>query len=282
VKEIQVLSDVRLSPDSVELILTHQTMAVEGGELYPVGDATESRVPLLVRRARITFGASADNLAGFVAVAHVQNICLIPFEVTKVALAYRNAEPQKVKIGGRDTEEIGGSYHFIPKDRKQVGPLLPLETKEYYLPAHIADSVLELMHNLPAQNVKVVAYADKDIVGEAPAREALQVFDFARQSRPGSVRLASAAKYMLAGLDVESSERIQSALRDLAMTAPDQRKAYPSLTKVDDELDLLSLPPDFRVLLRLYPQGGLEVVDVIRAAGRKAESPEEDHVDAKA
>ncbi len=32
-KEMQVLTDVRLSPDSTELLLTRQTVRVEGGEL---------------------------------------------------------------------------------------------------------------------------------------------------------------------------------------------------------------------------------------------------------
>jgi hypothetical protein len=280
-KEIEVLVDVRLSPDSADLILTRQTLAIAGGELKAVNDPVESRLSLLVRRARVSLGASADNMMGFVANASVQNTGLIPLEITKVCLDYRYDEPRQVTVQNIEANEIGGELNFVPKDRKRVGPLSPLETRSYFLPTEFMDGVSEMLQTLPITNFKVIAYSDKDAVGEAPGIHLQSFLYLLRPSKFGMVRYGSHVARLLENLDLRSSDNIRSALNSLAHTPVDQWHGYSGLNQVNEGFYFLSVPPDFQILLRQLKPGGIEVRDLIRARGPKAARSAEDSVGAQ-
>ena len=272
-KEIQVITDVSLSPDSAELILARQTLVAEGGQFHPVGDPVESRLSLLVPRVKISFGASDDTMSGFVAVVYVQNVSLFPFEITKVSLSVEYPEPRKVKIGERDAKLIGGAYGFIPKDHNDVGLLLPRGIGEYYLPAHLEEVVRATASALPAMNVKVLVYSGNEVVGEAPASELITFIDLSRQSRPGTVRFSNRVRHPVNGLDAETRDIVHSALHDLAAIDPGEWTNDPRLSNAENDLYFFSLPPDFKILLRPLKQGGIEVLDVIRVGRAKTNWP---------
>ncbi len=222
-------------------------------------------MPLLMRRAAITFGANTDHLNGFAAAAYVKNLSLIPFEVTEVKVESRHPEPKKIKIGDREALEVGGAFHFFAEEREEIGPLfLPRETRTYYLPTKFVDPILELVNSLTAANIKIVAYAGKDAVGEAPVGDLLPFLSMSRQAQAGEVRSTDSVKNMLDSLDVESRDRIQHTLNGLSKTPVNQRTNYPGLFDIDENLHLLSVPPDFKVLIRQFSSGGIQVVDVVR------------------
>ncbi len=87
-KEIEVVVDLRPSPDSPQLILVKQKLAAEGDRLMLVGDPHEECVELGGPRVTIKVAAWADNRTGFVPTAIVSNVGMSPIEVSRVAVVF--------------------------------------------------------------------------------------------------------------------------------------------------------------------------------------------------
>jgi hypothetical protein len=186
--EIDIVVDVRQSPDTAELIVSKQKVAFSG-EARLVGSPVESRVGLMTRKAKVSVFAFAEAGYGFVVAARVKNVSAVPFEVTRVVLKYEYKQPQEARVGAVVVQEVGGSVEFLPRHPDRKGPLQPGEEREYHLPQQMYDGTALMALSLPADRFWLAAYCGTEEVGRLGGEHVRPFFDrvdivFHRRARP--------------------------------------------------------------------------------------------------
>jgi hypothetical protein len=159
VREIEIVLDVRPSPDTPELILVKQKLAAEGNHLKLVGEPHEQRVAMGGPRLVIKFAERADNEVGYVLTAHVTNVGMSPVEISSVAIVF---PPEK---SGPEKTRKQGTRRYLYKPLEPVrGPLFPGHTRTYYLPMELYDVVVYNARKLPPSGYWVAAFIGEEDV----------------------------------------------------------------------------------------------------------------------
>jgi hypothetical protein len=260
-KEIRVVTGVRLSPDTAELIVTEQSFGVSGDEFSPAGETHESRLSLAQRRAQIQIVAPDESMRDFPAAAVVRNTGMVPFEVTGVFLYPHPANlPAPLESALR---AMGPGIGMLLKDRKQPSTIYPQQTREYYLPKGYVRLVGEIIGSQSEEGVSLVAYSGDEILGRCSGTGLLAIIESYLQSQRGDVTFRTPALETFMSLETELRGRLSARLRQLAdMPIPDLISQR-DVTEVEDNVFFLMWPDDFRVLWRL-DSGGVEVIDILR------------------
>jgi hypothetical protein len=261
-----VLVDVRPSPDSPDLVLIRQKLALVDGGWQPVGDPVEEKMPLTARRARITLATSEDMQIGRAVVARVQNIGMVPLDLTKVDLEYRFPIADQKPPTPMNPVETGGSFGLAPRVRRASSVLLPGESREWVLPLDYWANALQQVSLLGPEDYKIVAYAGVDPVAEAPGRLVKPHLDIGPDG-PKGLRMSLLMQNKLLGLDPGVRGRIFEAVRPLQERPPEEWEAAHGVVPVEGGQFFLAVPPDYRVLVRRHRSGAVEVVDVLRQPG---------------
>jgi hypothetical protein len=174
--EINVVVDVRPSPDTAEIIVSKQKVAFNG-EARLVGSPVESRVGLMTRKAKVSIFEFAEIGYGFAVGARVKNVGTVPFEITRVVFEHKFKQPQEVRFRSTVAQEIGGSIDFVPKDRSQTGSLHPGDERDYYLSQAMFDGVALLGISLPPDQFWIAAYNGTEEVGRIGGEYVRPFFD---------------------------------------------------------------------------------------------------------
>src|ERR1700682_2793 len=126
--EIEVVLDIRPSPDAAELIVTKQKVGAEGNNLHLVGGPREERVAMGLPRVQITLGEMPTASFSSDLTANVANVGVSPIEISSVDLVFLED-----RSGNGETAKPGTTkFPFQPAERVN-GPLLPAHTRTYYL-----------------------------------------------------------------------------------------------------------------------------------------------------
>lgn len=264
--EITVLVDVRPSPDSPDLLLVRQKLVIEGGELRLVGVPTEEKMPLAARRAKISMSTSIDMQIGSAAVARVQNIGMVPLDISKVHLEYRYPEAVESPVPALDSA-IGGSFGLIPRERKVSGALLPGESREWVLPLdYYGEALLQEIARLGPGDYKIVAYAGPDAVAEAPGKLVQPHLDIGldRYKSTWGLKMQPHIHHKLIGFDAETRDQIFAELKTLQEKPTEEWSSLPGVIPVEGNRFFLTVPPEYQVLVRRVRRGPVEVLDVLR------------------
>jgi len=174
--EIDVVVDVRQSPDTAELIVSKQKVAFSG-DAHLVGSPVESRVGFMTRKAKVSVFEFAERGYGFVVAARVKNVGTVPFEITSVVFEHKYKQPQEIRLGTVIAQDLGGSINFLPKDQSKTGPLQPGEERAYYLPQSMFEGVALLGIGLPPDQFYLAAYSGTEEVGRLGGEYILPFFD---------------------------------------------------------------------------------------------------------
>lgn len=262
--ELSVLVDVRVSPDSPELVLVRQTLAVVDGELRLMGEQAESRVALRVRRITAEAELVREGRPGWALAVRVTNAGSDPVRVGPVVFECRE-EPARNGAAHRGGAAVPAwCSDFLPKQGKRNSPLAAGGHAEWVLPFDFGADPLWNAFPLPAEWYKVVIYSGREALGEVPGGQLRPLFDRAEADPEPHIR--GALRGVLGTLPPETRGRIDEELRGLRQTPLEGWDRFPALDAVGDARYLLTVPPDYRVLLRRFPRGGIEVVDVARIA----------------
>lgn len=162
--EIDVVVDVRPSPDSAELIVSKQKLAFSG-EAHLVGSPVESRVGLLARKAKIQVFAFAELGYGYVVAVRIKNVGTVPFGITRVVFEYKYKEVQEVRFGSTQAQEVGGSIDLAPRVQDTLRPAQPGEEREYFLPQEFYDGIALQVLGLPADRYWFAVYSGTEQIG---------------------------------------------------------------------------------------------------------------------
>jgi hypothetical protein len=174
--QIDVVVDVRQSPDTAELIVSKQKVAFSG-EAHLVGSPVESRIGLITRKAQVSVFEFAEAGYGFVVGATVKNIGTVPFEITRVGFEHKYEQPQEVRHDTIVVQDLGGSVNFLPRNPARKGPLQPGEEREFYLPQDLYDGVALLCFSLRAEQFWIAAFSGTEEVGRAGGESIRPFFD---------------------------------------------------------------------------------------------------------
>ncbi|HEY8504412.1 MAG TPA: hypothetical protein VIL46_07495, partial [Gemmataceae bacterium] len=185
-KELEVVLDVRQSPDTPELIVVKQKVSAEGGELRLVGEPTEARVDLFARRVKVTVGELANGEIGYVMAAYVQNVGLAPVDISRVLFEWEVGPGEGLgERQGPGGKELIRGIHFLPIDRAKRGPLLPGETRGWYLPMDFYEEAVRVIHSQSPDACRIGVYSGRDLLGKVPGSQVLPFLD--RPIRRGQV-----------------------------------------------------------------------------------------------
>jgi hypothetical protein len=164
-KEIEVILDMRPSPDSPEFILVKQKLAAEGDRLMLVGEPHEQRVEVGGPRVTIQLAERADHQVGFVNTAKVRNVGMSPIEVSGVAVVFAAG-----KLTPGETLPTGpSSYKYEPLE-PVAGPLYPGHVRTYYLPMSLYDAVLYQAKKTPPSGFWVAGFVGEAEVGRCEGK----------------------------------------------------------------------------------------------------------------
>jgi hypothetical protein len=163
--EIDIVVDVRQSPDTAELIVSKQKVAFSG-EAHLVGSPVESRVGLMTLKAQVSAFSFANREMGVVLAVHVKNGGIVPLNIDSVAFVHEFKEPQDVPTASAaGMKQLGGSVSLCPRDPTRVGAFQPGESRDYYLLPQLFDSVALTAVSLHPHQFWIAAYSGEDEVG---------------------------------------------------------------------------------------------------------------------
>jgi hypothetical protein len=258
--EINVVVDVRQSPDAAEIIVSKQRMAFSG-EARLVGSPVESRVGLLTRKAKVSVFAFAERGYGFVVAARVKNIGTVPYEITRVVFEHKYKHPHEVRLGTVVAQERGGSIDFFPRDTSQKGLLQPGDEREYYLPQDLYDGVALLGVSLSPDQFCIAAYSGTEEVGRIGGEFVRPFFDrshivFHRRVLPIFGTLLEADRLAI--------------IRSVAPLRGVERDRWPSIGAQPLEGTPLAFivraNEDLGVIIAQTEDKKVEIVDIVRAS----------------
>jgi hypothetical protein len=261
-KEIEVVVDVRPSPDTPELIIVKQKLATGNGDVHVVGAPAETRVGMAARRARLVPGECAEPGIGYALTARVLNVSLVPLEVTRVAIEFQHEPPREVTVRGAQATEVGTAMDFLPKDPGRGGPLQPGEARDYYLPGEMVEAASQLGDGVSPDRYGIAAYAGNDRVAWAEGRDVRPYLD------RGRVRVHRRARPAMDALRESDRLLVLRAAGSLLGKDP-ARWAEQGLSRVGPEsVYLMPVSAELRAFVR--PVGGpptgphIEILDLVR------------------
>jgi hypothetical protein len=267
-KEITVITDVRMSSDSPELILVRHPIGVVDGELQLVGESSESKVALLYRRVVTSVKwMMVPPVGGGAIVAEVKNTGFTPVEIDSVMFrVYGLATPES----GNGIEKKGREdfwwVKLIPKGRSHGG-ILPGESQDWYLPTDFVQTQLQSILAIAPDKYKLVILSGKHPINEVLGEQLQPLLSEMEEIREPLI--SDALRMVLLSLPVAFRDQFDTSLKSLSEMPVDRWNKVSGLEKLDDSLYLLMLPPDYRVLLRRHRRGRIEVIDVARTPDRQ-------------
>jgi hypothetical protein len=257
--------DVRVDSDSPNLLVVRQKVAVADGHIQTVGAPRESKLPLVIRRLRLEVLSSSSSV-GASLVAVVTNDGTIPVAVTTVK--FECEEPLRFPDGttlDKSPGDAAWSFTFRPKDRIQLdAPLLPGEERRWYLPIDFPDGTLRAIGEVPPTKYRVTAYAGRQPVASVKGDKVRPHLESA-EPFSGPV-MTTQVRNTLASMDPPTREKIDTAFSKLSALEPEKWLDLPEVHRVDDQLFFLSIPPDYRLLLRRDKRGRFALLDLLRHA----------------
>jgi hypothetical protein len=260
--EIEVVVDVRQSPDTAELIVVKQKL-VSAAELQPSGPPVEMRLGLMTRKAEVSAFGFFDRHVGRALAARVKNVGMVPFEVDRVALVCEFEEPPDGNTrSGIPYKEIGQALDFILRDPNKQGPLQPGESREYYLPPELFDGVTLLCRGLAPSRYWLAAFSGPDEVGRLGGA---WVAPFVSDS--SGVLIHRRAQPLFDTLPERERRALISAVAGLRGV---DREHWPSeqarpLEGVDG-VYVVRVTPDLSVLVSQVPEKRVQITDIVRDA----------------
>jgi len=265
--EISVLVDIRVSPDSPDLVLVRRQLAIVNGELQLIGEPVESSLSLHVPRIVATARWSGNSQVGPAIIVSVRNTGFTPVEMISVMFVWQGpADAQNATANGHEQALISSELQLLPRDRKQVGMLLPGKAQEWYLPFSY-EAAVRVSLSLPPTGYKIVVLVGNEQVAEVPGEQLQPLFDrFGDGPQP---RMGDQLRSVVASLPPTIQERLTESLRALSATPVEVWSQLPNLNKLENSLYLLGVPPDYRVLFRRHRRGGIELIDVARTANQQ-------------
>lgn len=258
--EIDVIVDVRQVPGELDLIVVRQRLAFSG-EPTLVGPPTESRIQLSARKATVRVSIAAEHGVGLVLIAHVKNVGLALLDRIAVGCWWVYPTPRPVNGSGLKGEQAGGELSFNPSAGAEKGPLLPGETREYYLPSDFFFYAGRELRNLPPENFGIRVVAGEDELARLYGEVILPYLDLpATMGRPAMDRRV---RGLLDALRGEEKEQTEKALDFLARNPPG---AWPGAQPLEpDGMFLLPITDAIHLVAR-KPEGfkTAEVTDILR------------------
>ncbi len=256
--EIDLVVDVRQSPDTAELIVSKQKVAFSGEARF-VGSPVESRVGLTTRKAKIDVFEFAEAGYGIVVAARVKNVGTVPFEVTRAVFEHEYQQSQAVRIGSVVAQDIGGSVDLMPRRRDRSGPFQPGEEREYYLPQEMYDGIALLALSLPADRYWFAAYSGTEQIGRLGGAYIGPFFDrvnivFHRRATPIFHTLPEADRLAIV--------RAVAPLRSVERDRWDSAGAEP--LEGIPQLFVVRATDDLGVVVTQTEDKKVEVVDIVR------------------
>jgi hypothetical protein len=260
--EIEVVVDVRQSPDSPELIVLKQKL-VTTGDLHPSGPPVETRLGLTNRKAELSVFEFADQRGGYVLAAHVKNVGTTPFNIDKVVFECQFEEPPDVRTAsGVQAKEIGRGFELVPRDRALEGAQLPGDSRDYFLPQEVYDGVALLGTSLPPGQYWIAAYSGREELGRVSGEYIRPFFQ-----RSTGIVLHRRAQPVFDTLP--ERDRLAVVRAVVRLRGVDQ-EYWPSDTvhefKDVPHVYVVRVTPELHVLVTQTEHKGVEISDIVRRA----------------
>jgi hypothetical protein len=251
------------------LVLVRQKLALVGGDLRLVGDPVEEKMPLTARRAKITLSMSVDMQIGYAVVARIQNIGMVPLDITKVFFEYRFPDADEKPPTPSIPTAVGGSFGLTPRERKASGAILPGESRDWVLPLDYYGEAFQEVSTRSEESYKIVAYAGPDPVAEAPGKLVRPYLDpgLERYKSSWGLRMNSHMQNKFLSLEADARNRILDEVKPLQERPTEEWTSIPGVIPVEGDRYFLAVPPDYQVLLRRFRRGPVELLDVLRNPG---------------
>jgi len=250
--EIEVVVDVRHSPDTGELVVSKQKMAFSG-EASLVGAPVESRVRLVTRKVRLSVFAFAEEESASVITAWVENVSPVAVEITRVAFGPEQdqSQPGRPETPGARTSGEG----FARFSGNGAGGWLErADVREYYLP-----QISPKWAARPPSRFWVAAYSGAEEVGRIVVESRGLFLDssgitFHRFGMPRFNTLTEAERLM-----------VVSAVAPLRGIDREQWPAAGAEPLEGDPLTFVVWTPgDLGAFVSQTEEKGIQVVDVVR------------------
>lgn len=257
--QIDVVVDVRQSPDTGELIVSKQKL-IFNGEATLDGPPVETRVGPVIRKAAVTIFGFDEMGTGLILAACVKNVGTVPFPIDAVVLEFRFEEAHDSPFGPSFmAKHTGESFMLVPRNEAKNGPLLPGEERDYSLPGGMYDGITLLAVSLKPWQFWIAAYCGKEELGRVGGE---YIQPFLRGSRIRVNRRAAPIFYTMPESIRFAVIKAVVPLRDLDSDQWPTAGASPVegtpstfvIRSVDDPILIVS-PTDNR---------GVEIVDIVR------------------
>jgi hypothetical protein len=266
VKEIEVVVDVRHSPDTPGLVVVKQKLIAEGDGLRPAGPTSEQRIDLAARRVGVTMGELVDEEVGYFMLAHVQNVGLTPLEVTRVAFEYRcdqPHEPDEDFPGPGDAPGGGHALEFIPQDHTKTGPLRPGEARGWYLMPDASVEAAGVGIRFAPAKYSVAVYSGGDEVGRLAGHDIRPALD--SPSITGRVMISELARTVLDALSPPERKGVLETVDGLRGHDPAQWPESEALgSGCQGETYSVRVTPGLRAFVRPLGPSGIELFNLMR------------------
>ena len=255
--EIDVVVDVRQSPDTAELIVSKQKVAFSG-EARTIGSPVETRIGLTSRKAKVSVFAVAEPVDGFVIAARVKNVGAVPFAIDRVVFEHQYRQVQTVHVGSMVAQQPTASVALGPQHPEKEGLLQPGEASDYYLPHCLYDGVALTVVSLPPTQFWIAVYSEKEEVGRVAGKNLQPFFD-----RTG-IKFHRRAMPLFGTLP--ESDRL-SVIKAAAPLRGREKEQWPSAgaEPLDDapHIFVVRAGEDLGVLVTPTEDRGVEIVDIV-------------------
>jgi hypothetical protein len=145
------VTDVKLSQNAFELIITRQPLSIKDGEIV-LGEAVQETIDLEIHRLKIEMGWHFSHGTGPVLLAKVRNYGIICVGITKVALGYTRPSDSGL------TEFVFDQYP------ERYGILPPRQTKSFGLPYETYQHMITAIRDLDPNGYWIAAYSGDEEV----------------------------------------------------------------------------------------------------------------------
>jgi hypothetical protein len=259
--EIEVVVDVRQSPDTAELIIVKQKL-VSTGELQPTGPPVEMRLGLTNRKAQLFVFTLANPQNRHALAVKVKNVSVVPFEIDRVAVECQFEDVLDIGMApGIKGKHIASHFDLVPLDSAKKGVVQPGEMRDYFLPPEMLDRAALLCQSLNPGQYWVAAQSGGHEVGRLRGEWVRPYFDLAgvvihRRALPLFETLSHADRLALVGT-VALLRRLERESWTSESVQPVE--GLPNVYTVQ-------VTPELRALVTQTENQRIEVVDIVREA----------------
>lgn len=210
-KSIQVVTDVKLDPNSPTLILVRDTFEIRDGEFVSTGVTEERKADIFNPRASVRTSLRITGNAGLHVAASVANSGLVPFPLSKVALACTLTKAPNPEFGPTLM-----SFNLTPGKRWESQMIFPGESREYVLLTEFAANAMSMINKHEAADPEIVAYSDKNPVGRERVGEIVGAWNEVMREQPERVVFSQLAQASLESLTKAQQDRVVQRVELLA------------------------------------------------------------------